>query len=72
MKRVLAIGDRRVAGLGAAGAEVFLVENGVDAAAILDAAGDDVALVVLTPEVAQALGDGLAARPRLLGTVGAP
>ncbi len=72
MRRVLALGDGRVAGLRAAGAELVSVADGGEAAAVLERAGDDVGLVVLTPELAAALREWLGRRPRLLWTVVAP
>ncbi len=72
MKRVLALGDGRVAGLRAAGAEVSLVQHSADARSILDTAGDAVGLVVLTPELALELREWLDRHPRVLWTVVAP
>ncbi len=72
MRRVLAVGDGRLAGLRAAGAEVVLAGDAAEAARALEAAGEEAGLVVLTPELAESLHDWLARRPRLLWTVVTP
>ncbi len=68
----MAVGDGRLAGLRAAGAEVVVAADAAEARRVLEAALGEAGLVVLTPELAESLGDWLARRPRLLWTVVGP
>jgi hypothetical protein len=72
MTRVLALGDRRLLGLRAGGAEVILVDGPAAARAALAGAETELGLLILTAELARGLDEWLTSRPRLLWTVAAP
>ena len=68
--RAVALGDdRRLGGYALAGADVVSVGDAGEAVAAWEALPDDVALVVLTPEVGAALAGRFAERPSLLRAV---
>ena len=70
MSRAAAIGDeRRLAGYALAGAEVLPAATAADARAAWDALAEDVALVVLTPDVVPALAGRLGGRPGVVWAV---